>query len=83
VSTANSPNIEIGIAIRELRTTQGLTQGELAVQAGVNKGLVSKNENGRANPTWRTVVSITDALEVSLISLARRVEARSSGRDWQ
>jgi hypothetical protein len=36
---------------------------------------LSKIERGLTNPTWGTVVAITEALDVSMVALAKRWEA--------
>jgi transcriptional regulator with XRE-family HTH domain len=61
-------------AIRELRTEQGATQEALAHRAEVTVGHLSKIERGLANPTWTTVVSIADALGLSVAELAKAAE---------
>lgn len=59
------PIKEIGIKIRNLRTLRGITQGELARRANVDQSMVSKVENGTANPGVETIRDIATALGVS------------------
>lgn len=56
--------MNIGKAIRDLRKQQGLTQGELASQAGITQAALSAIENGtRPNP--ETLKNLCSALNVS------------------
>jgi transcriptional regulator with XRE-family HTH domain len=65
----------LGVAIRRLREERGITQEDLAHDAGVTTGTLSKLERGESNPGWSTVERIAGALDVSLVELARAVEA--------
>lgn len=49
-------------AIREARSAQGLTQGELAARIGVSQGAVSFWENGAETPKIEHVIAL--ALEL-------------------
>jgi transcriptional regulator with XRE-family HTH domain len=68
------PDPALGMAIKELRETRGLTQEELASRAGMTFGTVSRLESAKSAPAWATVMQIIDALGVSLSELARAVE---------
>ena len=75
------PRVSLGKAIRGLRLERDLTQEALAQSAGVTVGHLSKIERGHSNPTWATVVAITEGLGVSLAELATRWEAaKEAGR---
>jgi transcriptional regulator with XRE-family HTH domain len=43
------------VAIRAARKSRGITQGELAVRAGVDQARVSRSERSRENPRYDTV----------------------------
>jgi transcriptional regulator with XRE-family HTH domain len=68
------PDPALGLAIKELRETRGLTQEELATQAGTTVGTVSRMEAAKSAPAWATVMQIIDAMGVPLLELARAVE---------
>jgi transcriptional regulator with XRE-family HTH domain len=68
------PDRALGLAIKELRETRGLTQEELATQAGTTVGTVSRMEAAKSAPAWATVMQIIKAMDVSLLELARAVE---------
>lgn len=71
---ANQPQPALGQAIRELRAKRGISQEDLAHEAGVTTGTMSTIERGLSNPTWGTVKGIAAALDVSLAELAKRAE---------
>jgi transcriptional regulator with XRE-family HTH domain len=62
-------------AIRGLREARSMTQEEVAIEAGITPGSLSRIETATSNPTWTTVERIAVALDVSLTTLAAAVEA--------
>jgi transcriptional regulator with XRE-family HTH domain len=50
--------------VRRLREARGLSQGALAADAGIYQELVSRIENGAANPELDTMGKIAAALGV-------------------
>jgi transcriptional regulator with XRE-family HTH domain len=50
--------------VRRLREAKGLSQGALAADAGIYQELVSRIENGAANPELDTLGKIAAALGV-------------------
>lgn len=65
------PQPALGSAIRQLRRKRGLTQEDLAENAGLTAATLSLIERGRANPTWDTVKKIAAALDSSMGELGR------------
>lgn len=65
------PQHALGAAIRQLRAKRGVTQEDLAHDAGITTGTLSLIERGQSNPTWGTVRSIARALGVSMSELAK------------
>ncbi|HEY7425026.1 MAG TPA: helix-turn-helix transcriptional regulator [Gemmataceae bacterium] len=51
--------------LRELREAAGFTQQQLADKAGLTREGVAQLETERREPSWRTVVSLCQALGVS------------------
>jgi transcriptional regulator with XRE-family HTH domain len=51
--------------LRELRESAGLTQGQLAEQVGTTVRTISRLETGTQEPTWPTVLKLSDVLGVS------------------
>jgi transcriptional regulator with XRE-family HTH domain len=61
----------LGNAIRELRTRDRLTIADVAGQAGISRGMLSKIENGQASTSLDTLSRIAQALGVSMAHLFR------------
>jgi transcriptional regulator with XRE-family HTH domain len=70
----DSPQPALGAAIRALRDERELKQANVAEDAGITVAHLSKIEGGKVNPTWTTVVSIGEALGVSISELAKAAE---------
>ena len=62
----------IGEGIKKARTEKGWTQAQLATEAGILSLSVSFYETGRTYPSVLNLISIADALEVSLDELVGR-----------
>ncbi len=58
--------IELGQKLRATRQERGFSLRELAAKAEVSPSLLSQIENGKANPSVRSLHSIADALGVSV-----------------
>lgn len=61
-------------ALRHLRVSRGGTQEGIAIEAGIRLSTYGRIELGQSSPAWVTVRQIADALDVSLVELARAVE---------
>jgi transcriptional regulator with XRE-family HTH domain len=57
--------------IRQLRGQRGLSQERLALEAGVDRTLVSKIERVIANPTLEVLVKLAIALQVPVTRLLK------------
>ncbi|MBV2363331.1 helix-turn-helix domain-containing protein [Streptomonospora nanhaiensis] len=60
--------VQVGLRLRELRVSRGLSLSELARRSGVGKGTLSELEGGRRNPTLETLYALTTELGVPLSS---------------
>lgn len=59
-------SVKIGIAIKKIRQKKGLTQEELALEAGLlNRAYIGYIERGERNPSTETISKIAKALKVS------------------
>lgn len=78
---ANGKSLDrfIGNVIRELRLKDNLTIAEVAAQAGISRGMVSKIENGQVSTSLETLSKIAQALGVSLAHLFRHYNMPSGG----
>ena len=72
-SVAESNDQAIGSTLRDLRETQALSAKQLADESGVSAAMISRIESGQVSPSISTMTSLTDALEVPLVSLFRDV----------
>ena len=73
-SPENRLEVAIGRQVREFRTQLGMTVVEVAKQAGLSPGMLSKIENGLTSPSLATLSSLSQALNVPVTSLFRRYE---------
>lgn len=64
----------IGREVKRFREKLGLTIAELAKQAGLSAGMLSKIENGATSPSLATLQSLSRALQVPFTSLFRTYE---------
>ena len=68
-------NVQLGMRIRYLRKQKGMSQEDLALEAGVNKNYLSDLERGERNPTVVIVEKIASALEVDLSTLFKGIQS--------
>jgi transcriptional regulator with XRE-family HTH domain len=59
----------IGKKIRDLRINKAMTQQQLSAKCQIEKAGLSKIESGLINPTVRTLLKISIALDVALAEL--------------
>jgi transcriptional regulator with XRE-family HTH domain len=69
-----SSTAHLGTVIRRLRKAEQLSIEALAGIACIHTTYLSGIERGLANPTWRIIGKIAEALEVEVSELARRAE---------
>ncbi|HEY2767707.1 MAG TPA: helix-turn-helix transcriptional regulator [Solirubrobacteraceae bacterium] len=62
------------MTIRRLREDRGITQEDLAHEAGITTGTLSKIERCLANPSWTTVERIAHALGTTVALVAAAAE---------
>lgn len=61
--------IAIGKNIRKIREGKNISQAELAAKCNYEKSNMSRIEAGKTNMTIGTLLTISDALDISLITL--------------
>lgn len=69
----------VGNVVRELRLKDKLTITEVAAQAGISRGMVSKIENGQVSTSLETLSRLAQALGVSLSHLFRHYNVPTGG----
>ena len=63
---AVQPEMDVIRAIVEARTSQNLTQKELAERTGINQADISKLENGTRNPSVNLLKRLADGMGMML-----------------
>jgi transcriptional regulator with XRE-family HTH domain len=61
--------------LKRLREDRGISQEQLAFDAGMTASALSRIERGLNNPGWMTVKRLAAALDVTLVRLAGEVES--------
>ena len=69
----------LGQLIRVRREALGISQEDLAHEAGMDRSHLGAIERGEGNPAYGSLLSIAEALRVSLAQLQGAVETISSG----
>ncbi len=70
----NSLEAAIGYQVRDFRVKLGMTVVDLAKQAGLSAGMLSKIENGQTSPSLATLQALSRALNVPVTAVFRRYE---------
>ena len=63
--------VNLSVNIRHLRKNKGLSQERLALEAGVDRTLVSKIERVIANPSLEIMQKLANCLDVTVIDLLK------------
>ncbi|MFK7880467.1 helix-turn-helix domain-containing protein [Roseobacter sp.] len=64
----------VGRQTRNLRRQKGLNISQLAAEAGISNGMLSKIENGQTAPSLHTLQALSQALSVPVTSLFKGFE---------
>lgn len=78
MTSPNDPQRGLAAAIREMRTSQGMSQTELGKRADLHQTWISHIESGKVNPTYGNVRRIAYGLNASLAELADLAEKLES-----
>lgn len=70
----------LGRNVRVHRRRRGLSQEELALEAGMKRAYVSDLERGTRNPSVRALARLADALQVDPAELLSRLADDSDGK---
>ena len=63
---ASQPEMDVIRAIVNARTSQNLTQSELAKRTGINQADISKMENGTRNPSINLLKRLAEGMGMNL-----------------
>lgn len=69
----------IGSVMRDLRQQQRLTLADVAAEAQISRGMLSKIENGQASASLETLLRLTGVLGVSMAHLFRDFDRPDGG----
>lgn len=64
--------IRLGQKIAKIRDEKGISQYRLAKDLLMEQSNLARIENGKTNPTVRTLIKISDLLEIELIELFKQ-----------
>ena len=63
---AIQPELDVIRAIVDARTSQNMTQKELAERTGINQADISKLENGTRNPSLKLLKRLAEGMDMDL-----------------
>ncbi len=66
-----SESKKLGDNLKHIRTSKGISQGDIARSLEVSRGFVSNIENGKTSPTLATIAKLAKALGVSVDKLLK------------
>jgi len=66
-----SESEKLGQNLKRIRTSKGISQGDIARSLEVSRGFVSNIENGKTNPTLTTIAKLAKAVGVSVEKLLK------------
>ena len=66
-----SESVKLGKNLKRIRTSKGISQGDIARSLEVSRGFISTIENGKTNPTLATITKLAKALDVSVDTLLK------------
>lgn len=66
----------LGKHIKELRKKKGIKQTDLAYDCGFEKQNMRRIEAGKTNPTIKTLLKISEALEIPINDLIKKFDEK-------
>lgn len=78
--TPKASPFEVGRRLGSARLQRGLAQGVVARRAGIAPSYLSRIENAKVQPTFRTVMRIVDVLKADLSEIVQPDDARKKRR---
>jgi transcriptional regulator with XRE-family HTH domain len=68
-----------GVVLREIRTSRGISQEELAFGSGYHPTYIGQLERGKKSPSLRTIMRLASVLEVTGSDILKQIESRLGG----
>ena len=62
---------KLGQNLKRVRSKKGISQGDIARTLKVHKSYISNLENGKSNPTLKTIAKLAKAVSVTTDELLR------------
>lgn len=63
--------LKLGLRVKDIRTSKGLTQTELANKIGKDHPSINKLENGKVNPSYIFLCEVAEGLEIAIYDLLK------------
>jgi transcriptional regulator with XRE-family HTH domain len=60
----NKEIVQFGENVRRLRTAKSLTQSDLEAATGIDRGDISRIENGRMDIQFSSIIKLAEGLEI-------------------
>jgi transcriptional regulator with XRE-family HTH domain len=73
-NSSGAYELPFGDALRRVRLAAGMTQEQLALEAGVQRNFISLIETGQNQPTISTIVKLARALGLKASALVAEAE---------
>ncbi len=70
-----TPSIAFGTTLRRVRRQKKISQEKLALNTGLDRTYISLLERGLRQPTLKTILSISQALDMTSSQLIENIEA--------
>jgi transcriptional regulator with XRE-family HTH domain len=67
----NKISKKLGQNLKKIRTQKGISQGDISRKLDMDRGYISRLENGMKNPTLSTIQKIADFLGVGIDDLIK------------
>lgn len=64
----------LGIVLKKIREKSGFSQEALAFESNVDRSFISLIERGESSPTFDTICSLCEALDVNFSYLAAKLD---------
>ena len=74
------PEVAFGRVLKKLRTDQGLSQENLALEAGLERTFISMMERGLRQPSLTTILKIAAVLNIPASDIVAEVEKLLSAK---
>jgi len=63
--------LKLGSRVKDIRTSKGLTQTELAHKIGKDHPSINKLENGKVNPSYIFLCEVAEGLDITVWELVK------------